>query len=122
MFTGSAVRVQAVQDLKLQERQEVGRRSLESGSQHPRSPARARKKEGRDEEEGSRRKIPKTSFTFFFFFLLLLFLYSTSEETIYYNFNFIFLFLVAGRLEPRTLHDKTPHYQSDGPHFESSKL
>jgi hypothetical protein len=51
MFTGSAVRVQAVPDLKLQEGQEMGRRSWKSGRLHPRSPAGARKREGRKEEE-----------------------------------------------------------------------
>ena len=44
MFTGSAVRVQAVQDLKLQERQEIGRRSWESGRQPRRSQEKRRKR------------------------------------------------------------------------------
>jgi hypothetical protein len=85
MFTGSAVRVQAVQDLKLQEGQEISRRSWKSGCQHPQSLAEARRREGREQEveaggsgrkragegqrkEDSRRKIPqipKTSLHFF---------------------------------------------------------
>ena len=93
MFTGSAVRVQAVQDLKLQERQEVGRRSLESGSQHPRSQEKGKKKAGarggwqKEEEKGRRRRgwkrvaerggeqkeNPKTPSSTFFY--LLLFIY-----------------------------------------------
>jgi hypothetical protein len=76
MFTGSAVRVQAVQDLKLQQGQEIGRRSWKSGRHHPQSPAEARRREGREQEveaggsgrkkagggqrkEDSRRKIPE---------------------------------------------------------------
>ena len=58
MFTGSAVRVQAVRDLKLQEGQEIGSRSWKSGRQHPRGPAETRRREGRKEEE-MRRKIPE---------------------------------------------------------------
>jgi hypothetical protein len=56
MFTGSTVRVQAVQDLKLQEEQEIGRRSWEGGRQHPRSPAGTKRMEGKEEEveEGER--------------------------------------------------------------------
>jgi hypothetical protein len=59
MFTGSAVRVQAVQDLKLQEGQEIGRRSWKNGRQHPQSPAEARRREGRQQEENPR-KTPKS--------------------------------------------------------------
>ena len=153
MFTGSAVRVQAVQDLKLQEGQEIGRRSWKSGCQHPQSPVEARKREGREQEveageqEENPRKTPKsqnlasllfplavsllcpllfpTLFISYLFLLHPTFLSlapSVSSETIYYSHYFISLFLFDGQFEPRTLQDNTPHYQSDGPHFESSKL
>jgi hypothetical protein len=98
MFTGSAVRVQAVQDLKLQEGQ-ICRRSWKSGRQPPQSPAEARRREGREEEveasgsgrkrarggqrkEDSRRKIPEKppnpknlASPFYSFLLSLLFPY-----------------------------------------------
>ena len=185
MFTGSAVRVQAVQDLKLQEEQEIGRRSWKSGRQHPQSLAEARRREGREQEveaggreqeEGKGRRTaggitPKsqkprftsflslssslfsffptllppsfshfsfvcpfisishsftlTSFSFFSctpLFYPSLLLYRCLKLFIYYSHNFISLFLFDGEFEPRTLQDNTPHYQSDGPHFESSKL
>jgi hypothetical protein len=55
-------------------------------------------------------------------FYLSLLLYRCLKLFIYYNYNFISLFLVAGGFEPRNLQDNTPHYQYDGPQFESSKL
>jgi hypothetical protein len=129
MFTGSAVRVQAVQDLKLQEGQEIGWRSWEGSRQHPRSPAEARKGERREQEENPKKtpKSQKPRFTSLALSLLVLFylsllLYRCLKLFIYYNYNFISLFLVAGGFELRTLQDNTPHYQSDGPQFESNKL
>jgi hypothetical protein len=131
MFTGSAVRVQAVQDLKLQEEQEIGRRSWKSGRQHPQIPAQARRREGREQEETPppQKKTQKTPnpknlasllslSVFVVLFYVSLLLYRCLKLFIYFNYNFISLLLVAGGFEPKSL-SRTTHRTTN---FESSKL
>jgi hypothetical protein len=116
MFTGSAVRVQAVQDLKLQEEQEIGRRSWRSGRQHPQSPAETGRREGREQEENPR-KPPNPenlaslhslslslSLRCSLLFYLSLLLFRCLKLFIYYNYNFISLFLLAGGVESNKLY------------------
>ena len=47
---------------------------------------------------------------------------SISETFLFITITILFIYSVTGGSEPRTLQDNTPHYQSDGPQFESSKL